>query len=153
MVNSAERTAKGIYFALVTELLPFGQFDQFEDFLHLREGLAQRFGDLRHFIDRPADGRARKFRLWRGGGRFRPFGRGFRHIGRPGGGGKVHFRRFFRLGRHGGGPAATASPATTPVAARAVSFGRSGRVCFRLLFLRHEIKMAGAAKNATQIIA
>ena len=44
-------------FALVSELLALGEFDQFQNFLHLLQRLPQRFHDLHHLIDGLADGR------------------------------------------------------------------------------------------------
>jgi len=52
----AQQPAEGINLAFDGEFLAFGEFDQFQNILHLIEHLSQRFDDLRHFAYRLADG-------------------------------------------------------------------------------------------------
>ena len=60
-MNFAQRLAQRLNFALVSEFLALGQFDEFEHFLHLVERLFERFDNLRHFFNRLADGGRRGF--------------------------------------------------------------------------------------------
>ena len=56
LLQLAQQPAEGINLAFVGEFLAFGEFDQFQNILHLIERLLQRFDDLRHFAYRLADG-------------------------------------------------------------------------------------------------
>ena len=56
LLQLAQQPAEGINLAFVGEFLAFGEFDQFQNILHLIERLSQRFDDLRHFAYRLADG-------------------------------------------------------------------------------------------------
>jgi hypothetical protein len=56
LLQLAQSAAQGFNLAFVGELLPLGEFDQFQNILHLIERLFQRFDDLRHFGYRLADG-------------------------------------------------------------------------------------------------
>ena len=56
MLQLAQHPAERINLVFVGELLPFGEFDQFQNILHLIERLLQRFDNLRHFADSLADG-------------------------------------------------------------------------------------------------
>jgi len=57
LVNTAQGAPEGIDLALITQFLPLGQFNQFQDFFHLRQRLSQRFDNVSHFTDGMADGR------------------------------------------------------------------------------------------------
>ena len=56
LLQLTQQPAEGINLAFVGEFLAFGEFDQFQNILHLIERLFQRFDDLRHFAYRLADG-------------------------------------------------------------------------------------------------
>jgi hypothetical protein len=56
VLQLAQQPAEGINLAFVGEFLAFGEFDQFQNILHLIERLFQRFDDLCHFDYRLADG-------------------------------------------------------------------------------------------------
>lgn len=56
MMDAPQGAPERINLALIAELLPFGQFDQFQDFFHLRQRLPQCFDDVSHFADGVADG-------------------------------------------------------------------------------------------------
>jgi hypothetical protein len=61
----AERALERFDLAFVVDLLPFGEFEGFEDFLHLIEGRAEFVDDFVDLLDGPADARrfAERFRL------------------------------------------------------------------------------------------
>lgn len=118
LVNFVQRPAQRFNFPLVGEFLALGQFDKFEHFLHLIERLFERFDNLRHFFNRLTDGGRRGFGF--------SFGQG-RRLGRRTGRGNL-----FRSSRTA--PTASTMP-TTP--ATAGTSWRRGKICFRLLLLRH----------------
>jgi hypothetical protein len=117
-MNSAQRLAQRFNFPLVSDLLAFGQFDQFEHFFHLVERLFERLDNLRHFFNRLADGGRRGF--------YFSFGQCRRIRGWSGSG------NWFRSTRAAPAPATVATP---PPAAR--TSWRRGRNWFGLLVLRH----------------
>jgi hypothetical protein len=49
LLQLAQQPAEGINLAFVAEFLAFGEFDQFQNILHLIERFSQRFDNLRHF--------------------------------------------------------------------------------------------------------
>ncbi len=95
-MKAAEGATKGFNFALVAKFLPFGDFNEFQDILHLGERLTQRLDDLHHFIDCVADGRAIEFLFGGAETSFRRFDGGLGRFDGFNGRGKFRFRRFAR---------------------------------------------------------
>ncbi len=118
LMNAVQRAAQRLNFPLVGNFLALGQFDEFEHFLHLVERLFERFDNLRHFFNRPADGGTTGFDF--------SFGQ-WRRVSR-----QTSLRNVFRSSR----AAPTATTVATPPATAGTS-RRGGKVCFGLLFLRH----------------
>jgi hypothetical protein len=57
-LDAAQGAAQFLDFALIGQFLALGEFDEFEDFLKLIEGVLQRFGDLGGVQDGRMDGRS-----------------------------------------------------------------------------------------------
>jgi hypothetical protein len=118
LLDFAQRLAQRLDFAFVSEFLAFGQFDEFEHFLHLVECLFQRLNNLCHFFNRLADGGSRSFDF--------SFGQ-CRRVSR-----RVSLGNLFRSTR----AAATATTTATPPSTARTSRLR-GKICFGLWLLRH----------------
>ena len=123
LLQTVQRAAQGFDFAFVTELLPLGQFDKLEHFLHLPRNLLQRIENLHHFLNGPVDGGGILFNT--------------------GGGGKFLFRRRGLFNQHTGGliggliarrgwrrtaRAAPASAAVAAVSSAVQTFRRRGLI-------------------------
>ena len=128
VVEMAKRALQILNLALVINFLPLGQFERFEDFLHIIECSFEFFDDPVHLIDCVGN-------RWRT--RFRNgllallcfFDGGLGRFGRSGG------RRFSR-GRHGParfaapGVPAPAAPGTAPAFSRCFGLFGSALLCF-----------------------
>ena len=113
-----QRLLQGIDLPFIVDLLPLRQLEGFQHFLHLVERLFERFDNLRHFFNRPGDGGGRGFNF--------SFGQ-CRRAGR-----RTRRGNWFRSTRAAATATAMAATPSTAGTSR-----RRGRICFRLLFLRH----------------
>lgn len=158
MPEMAQGLAKGLHFGFVGVLLALGQFQRFQDTLHLIEGLAERFNDVIDFTDSLLN---RGCRGWFPLGRFRS-GKRWRQIRdrrRCFGRGSWRRRDFGMWTRRAASsssatsspsPSRTAAPARVMWLACAVGLFNWGFECF---FRSHALcNLPSPALNATHLI-
>jgi hypothetical protein len=122
-VQLAQAAAEGLDLVLVGTLLPLGQFDSLQDFLHVLEGGPEGLDDVADFFDGLGDGRGSRPGVAAGGPR------NFLSDGGFGLDGRSRLRQIVRRPRRrlSGGLVGTSSP--TPAAATAASAAPAARWC------------------------